>query len=167
MLEARSAAHLRTPACWKSSARNRREGRLHFTTDLPGGPCTIADHLYRRRHAAEQPTAPRTCPPWAVADAIAAHANGPKIVVVKSTVPVGTNRQVAERIAARAKYPLDVASNPEFLKEGAAVDDCTRPDTASSSACGEKRSRKSCKSYTRRTCARNGRSWPCRREARR
>ena len=62
-----------------------------------------------------------------MADALAAHANGPKIVVVKSTVPVGTNRKVAERLA-RAKFPLDVASNPEFLKEGAAVEDCTRPD---------------------------------------
>ena len=60
--------------------------------------------------------------PWASA------INGPKIVVIKSTVPVGTNRQVGERIAARCAHPVDVASNPEFLKEGAAIDDCMKPD---------------------------------------
>ena len=65
---------------------------------------------------------------WAVADAIATHLNGPKIVVIKSTVPVGTNRAVAERMAKLAKHSFDVASNPEFLKEGAAIDDCTKPD---------------------------------------
>src|SRR5262249_52348310 len=51
-----------------------------------------------------------------------------KVIVIKSTVPVGTNRAVAERLAARARHPQDVASNPEFLKEGAAVEDCTKPD---------------------------------------
>ena len=53
---------------------------------------------------------------------------GPKIVVIKSTVPVGTNRAVAERLAARCRHAVDVASNPEFLKEGAAIEDCTKPD---------------------------------------
>jgi UDPglucose 6-dehydrogenase len=43
-------------------------------------------------------------------------------------VPVGTNQALAERLAGRARHPLDVASNPEFLKEGAAVDDFMRPD---------------------------------------
>jgi UDPglucose 6-dehydrogenase len=61
-------------------------------------------------------------------DAIAAKVQGPKIVVIKSTVPVGTNRAVQERLLARASQPLAVASNPEFLKEGAAVDDFMRPD---------------------------------------
>jgi UDPglucose 6-dehydrogenase len=63
-----------------------------------------------------------------VADAIAAAVTGPKIVVIKSTVPVGTNRQLAERLAAKCKYSLDVVSNPEFLKEGSALDDFMKPD---------------------------------------
>jgi UDPglucose 6-dehydrogenase len=65
---------------------------------------------------------------WAVADAVAGCLNGPKILVVKSTVPVGTNGALAERLAARTTHRLDVASNPEFLKEGAAVDDFMKPD---------------------------------------
>jgi UDPglucose 6-dehydrogenase len=59
---------------------------------------------------------------------LATHIQGPKTVVIKSTVPVGTNRGLADRLAARNKQPIDVASNPEFLKEGAALDDFMRPD---------------------------------------
>src|ERR1700676_1661625 len=116
------------PGLLEIVARNRREGRLHFTTDLAVGlaPAPIVFLAVGTPQAADGSADLSTV--WAVADAIAEHANGPKIVVIKSTVPVGANRQVAERIAARAKFPLDVASNPEFLKEGAAVDDCTRPD---------------------------------------
>src|SRR5262249_54553995 len=62
------------------------------------------------------------------ADALAAALNGPKIVVIKSTVPVGTNHALAERLAGRTAHPVDVASNPEFLKEGAALDDFMKPD---------------------------------------
>ena len=51
------------------------------------------------------------------------------VVVTKSTVPVGTNRKVAETIrAANPDMDFDVASNPEFLREGAAIDDFMRPD---------------------------------------
>jgi UDPglucose 6-dehydrogenase len=54
----------------------------------------------------------------------------PKIVVVKSTVPVGTTLMVKERIRARVgpDIPFDVANNPEFLKEGAAIEDFNKPD---------------------------------------
>lgn len=51
-----------------------------------------------------------------------------KIVVLKSTVPVGTNRSVQETIAGITRHPVAVVSNPEFLKEGAAIDDFLRPD---------------------------------------
>src|SRR5207237_3232299 len=51
-----------------------------------------------------------------------------RIVITKSTVPVGTNARVAERLAARGCAHVDVASNPEFLKEGAAIDDFMKPD---------------------------------------
>jgi UDPglucose 6-dehydrogenase len=60
---------------------------------------------------------------------IAAALTGHTVVVVKSTVPVGTNRQVAEAIrTARPDADFDIASNPEFLREGAAIDDFMRPD---------------------------------------
>ena len=54
--------------------------------------------------------------------------NGEKIVVTKSTVPVGTARLVREEIEKHTEYPVHVCSNPEFLKEGAAVDDFFKPD---------------------------------------
>jgi UDPglucose 6-dehydrogenase len=54
--------------------------------------------------------------------------DGERIVITKSTVPVGTARLVREAIEAETEHPVHVCSNPEFLKEGAAVDDFLRPD---------------------------------------
>ncbi len=54
--------------------------------------------------------------------------DGPRIVVNKSTVPVGTAQKVRETIQSVTSHPISVVSNPEFLKEGAAVDDFLRPD---------------------------------------
>ena len=69
----------------------------------------------------------------AVAEAIATHMSDPKVIIDKSTVPVGTADKVKERVAAvlrRRGVTIDyhVVSNPEFLKEGTAVQDCQRPD---------------------------------------
>jgi UDPglucose 6-dehydrogenase len=69
----------------------------------------------------------------AAARAVAAHMDGPRVIVDKSTVPVGTadrvRAAVAEGLAARgADIPFSVVSNPEFLKEGAAIEDFMRPD---------------------------------------
>ncbi|MEL6452913.1 MAG: nucleotide sugar dehydrogenase, partial [Pseudomonadota bacterium] len=66
---------------------------------------------------------------YAAAEEIAQKATNPFVVVTKSTVPVGTNRQVAKVLAdTRPDLAFEVASNPEFLREGAAIDDFMRPD---------------------------------------
>jgi UDPglucose 6-dehydrogenase len=108
--------------------RNRREGRLVFTTELKAGigPAQLVFIAVGTPQSHDGSADLATL--WDVTEALAEHINGPKTVVVKSTVPVGTNRSVHERLTAKAKFPVDVASNPEFLKEGAAIDDCMKPD---------------------------------------
>jgi len=64
----------------------------------------------------------------AVAERIGEHMSREIVIVTKSTVPVGTARRVAEVVARHARFPFHLCSNPEFLKEGAAVDDFLRPD---------------------------------------
>ncbi|MFN3936754.1 MAG: UDP-glucose dehydrogenase family protein [Gemmobacter sp.] len=111
-------------------ARNVAAGRLSFTTDL----AAAVDGAVAVFIAVGTPTrrgdghADLTYV-MAAAGEIAAALTGPAVVVTKSTVPVGTNRKVAEAIrAARPEADFDVASNPEFLREGAAIDDFMRPD---------------------------------------
>ena len=65
---------------------------------------------------------------WAVGDALAPQLKPSSVVVIKSTVPVGTNARLTQRMTQKAGRPIEVASNPEFLKEGAAIDDFMKPD---------------------------------------
>ena len=111
-------------------ARNVEAGRLSFTTDLKAAvdgaeAVFIAVGTPTRRgdgHADLTYV-------MAAAEEIAAALTGYTVVVTKSTVPVGTNRQVKQVIAkARPDADFDVASNPEFLREGAAIEDFMKPD---------------------------------------
>jgi UDPglucose 6-dehydrogenase len=108
--------------------RNRKEGRLTFTTDLAAGIADAKIIFVAVGTPQGSDGSADLSNMWAVADEIAAKAATPKIIVIKSTVPVGTNRAFLERVRAETKIPLVLASNPEFLKEGAAVDDFMRPD---------------------------------------
>lgn len=74
----------------------------------------------------------------AVAESIGKAINEYKVIVDKSTVPVGTAEKVTEIIKSHSIYPFDVVSNPEFLKQGAAVDDFLRPDRVVIGADSEK-----------------------------
>lgn len=65
---------------------------------------------------------------WKVAESLAPLLSEDAIVIIKSTVPVGTNRKLAEMLQELTGRVVDVASNPEFLKEGAAIDDFSKPD---------------------------------------
>lgn len=111
-------------------AKNVKANRLTFTTDLKAAvdgadAVFIAVGTPTRRgdgHADLSYV-------MAAAEDIAHAMTDYCVVVTKSTVPVGTNRQVAEVITkARPDAQFDVASNPEFLREGAAIDDFMRPD---------------------------------------
>ena len=111
-------------------ARNVAAGRLSFTTDL----ASAVDGAEAVFIAVGTPTrrgdghADLTFV-MAAAEEIARAATGYLVVVTKSTVPVGTNRKVKDVIAAaRPDLDFDVASNPEFLREGAAIDDFMKPD---------------------------------------
>jgi len=108
--------------------RNSADGRLEFTTDTAEGT-RHGDVIFIcvGTPPAEDGSSDLTAV-ISVAEAVAENARSPKLVVVKSTVPVGTCKMLAEKMAQRAEAAIEVASNPEFLKEGAALDDFFRPD---------------------------------------
>lgn len=108
--------------------RNQREGRLSFTSDVSGaiagaevifiavGTPPGEDGSADLKHVLE------------VAAVIGRSMTRDVVVVTKSTVPVGTAAKVAEVLSRSAKFPFHLCSNPEFLKEGAAVEDFLKPD---------------------------------------
>jgi UDPglucose 6-dehydrogenase len=117
------------PGLDKIVSRNVDEGRLRFTTDLP-------DAIRRSRAifiAVGTPPKPDGSADLRyveqVARTIAEHMNGPKLVITKSTVPIGTGRMI-ERILDEAGKGQkgSVVSNPEFLREGSAIEDFLKPD---------------------------------------
>lgn len=110
-------------------AKNVSEGRLEFTTDLAGairssraifiavGTPPLPDGSADLRYVAD------------VARSIAKYMEGPKLIITKSTVPIGTGRMIEGIIQeSEHKHPASVVSNPEFLREGSAIEDFMKPD---------------------------------------
>jgi UDPglucose 6-dehydrogenase len=108
--------------------RNERAGRLQFDTAVVS-PFHEADAYFLAVGTPPGPDgAADVSAVHAVADTIAQVATRPAIVVVKSTVPVGTCDTLQARLDKTARVCLEVVSNPEFLKEGTAIQDFFRPD---------------------------------------
>ena len=111
--------------------RNLREGRLSFTTDVPRAAAEAEVVFIAVGTPPGEDGSADLQHVLAVADTIGRHMpeGGPeKIVITKSTVPVGTAARVREAIRRHTDRPFHVCSNPEFLKEGAAVQDFMKPD---------------------------------------
>jgi UDPglucose 6-dehydrogenase len=116
------------PGLDKLVERNQQQGRLTFTTDVAAainradvvfiavGTPPDEDGSADLRHVLD------------VAELIGKHMGRELVIVTKSTVPVGTAAKVAAVVSKHAKLPFHLCSNPEFLKEGAAVDDFMKPD---------------------------------------
>jgi UDPglucose 6-dehydrogenase len=107
---------------------NVRHERLHFATDLKAAvEAARVVFIAVGTPSSDDGSADLTAV-FKVAEQIGRFANGPKLIVDKSTVPVGTAAQIKKIAQAHSKQPISVCSNPEFLKEGAAVDDFLKPD---------------------------------------
>ncbi len=107
---------------------NSKAGRLTFTTDLPSA---VKQSRMIFIAVGTPPKADGSADLSAILDVartIAENMDGYRIIVMKSTVPVGTHKIVADTIAQATDQPFDYVSNPEFMKEGAALEDFTRPD---------------------------------------
>ncbi|HEX9948553.1 MAG TPA: UDP-glucose/GDP-mannose dehydrogenase family protein, partial [Thermodesulfobacteriota bacterium] len=110
--------------------KNIKEGRLSFSTDIGQGVRASQVIFIAVGTPANNDGSPDLSQVEAVAREIAAYMKDYKIIVLKSTVPVGTGKWVKGVIteAVKRAVPFDMVSNPEFLREGAAVEDFFRPD---------------------------------------
>jgi UDPglucose 6-dehydrogenase len=108
--------------------RNLREERLTFTTDLDAAvKKSLVIFIAVGTPSAASRAADLTAV-FEVAAGIARAMDRYKVIVVKSTVPVGTSEKIAAILKKETKQPFDLLSNPEFLKQGAAVEDFMKPD---------------------------------------
>lgn len=108
--------------------RNARAKRLLFTTDLASA-VKPADLVFLAVGTPQSDDGSADLSSlWKVVDSLAPHLREDAILIVKSTVPVGTNSQVRARLKERTGRDCRTASNPEFLKEGAALEDFKKPD---------------------------------------
>jgi UDPglucose 6-dehydrogenase len=108
--------------------RNRQHGRLAFTTDLQAAIAGAEVAFIAVGTPPGEDGSADLSHVLAVAEQLGRHLTRELVIVTKSTVPVGTAARVGEVVAEHARYPFHLCSNPEFLKEGAAVEDFLRPD---------------------------------------
>jgi UDPglucose 6-dehydrogenase len=116
---------------------NAKAGRLQFTTSLKDAVESSEVIFIAVGTPQDEDGSADLTHVLAVARGIGECMNGPKVVVDKSTVPVGTADRVKKAIEEVARFPVEVVSNPEFLKEGAAIDDFMRPDRVVVGVSGE------------------------------
>ncbi len=113
--------------------RNVQAGRLHFTTSYAQGVCNSTVCFIAVPTPSQEDGSCDLSYVHAAAKAIADHMDSYRLIVNKSTVPVGTADEVSKTVATAlaergCAIAFDVVSNPEFLKEGSAVQDCMKPD---------------------------------------
>ncbi|MFN0196161.1 MAG: nucleotide sugar dehydrogenase, partial [Planctomycetaceae bacterium] len=108
--------------------RNAKAGRLRFSTDLASAAQKAQLIFFAVGTPQGDDGAADLSAIWKVCESLAPHLPPGVVVVVKSTVPVGTNRKVYEKLKELTGREIDVCSNPEFLEEGCAIEDFTKPD---------------------------------------
>jgi len=109
-------------------ASNLEAGRLRFTTDVPEAVRASTVIFIAVGTPPDEDGSADLQHVLSVARTIGESMDGEKVVITKSTVPVGTAKLVREAIESNSDHPVHVCSNPEFLKEGAAIDDFMKPD---------------------------------------
>lgn len=108
--------------------RCKQAGRLEFTTDLESAVKeSRAIFLAVGTPQADDGSADLSSI-FQVATSIGQCMDGYRVIIMKSTVPIGTHEKVTQVLAAQTDHPFDYVSNPEFMKEGAAVEDFMKPD---------------------------------------
>ena len=108
--------------------RNQREGRLSFTTTLQDAIASAEVLFIAVGTPPDEDGSADLKYVLQVASLVGRFMTREMVIVTKSTVPVGSAAKVAAEIAREAKFPFHICSNPEFLKEGTAVEDFMRPD---------------------------------------
>jgi UDPglucose 6-dehydrogenase len=111
-------------------SKNVKEGRLKFTTDIAEGIKNSLVIFIAVGTPPKSDGSPDLSAVWEVAGEICEHMNHYKVIVNKSTVPVGTGKKLKEFLKKNQKQKVNfsIASNPEFLREGSAIEDFMRPD---------------------------------------
>ncbi len=108
--------------------RNQEQGRLSFTTDVPTAAAKAQVVFLAVGTPPDEDGSADLRHVLAAAETVAKHLRNEAVIITKSTVPVGTAAKVAAVVGQHARVPFHICSNPEFLKEGDAVEDFLRPD---------------------------------------
>ena len=116
------------PGLTELVVRNQAEGRLSFTTDLKRVVAESRIIFVAVGTPAYEDGLPDVSAVEQVCEEVAGCMEEYRILVLKSTAPVGTAEAIQERLKLATDVPFDIVSNPEFLKEGAAVEDFMKPD---------------------------------------